>query len=279
MRKFFCAALIAGVLAAVGGCGQRNADKAKEQSMPHDSGIVLKDDATLYGLACDGTSDSVLVVWPFAGDPLQISCIDAQHDGKIIGKPEIGDLIGVTRDPEDSTEAVSVVNIDELKGTWTYPVTPVMKDLKNMSKRMQRRMLARMDDSTKATLLAPREYGFTIKRSNKAQAVGRVMRRNTLEDDSPVEYPKVKDYRWWYTWNGKLLLVSTEMPDGRPGEESKPPTRTVDTLDFVCMRADSLVLRGSDGQLQRYHRLTNTAAANQSAQKAANKQAKRPERQ
>lgn len=164
-----------------------------------------------------------------------------------------------------------VLDLDQLKGTWTYPVMPVMKELQNMSKRAQRRMMANMSDSVKETYLVPREYGFTLKRGHKAQAVGRIMKSNTLEDDSPVQYPEVKNYHQWYTCNGRLLLVSGEMqmPDAK--QQTRPKTE-VDTMDFVFMSADSLILT-LNGQRYHFHRKENAIQANAAATKAAAKQA------
>lgn len=267
LTLLFCALVIA---LATAGCKDKDADTEALQ-MPQDSELTIKNDSMVYGLICDGTSDSVVVLWTFGGDPKTYSCIDAKHDNRIIGTPEIGDWAGVMVNPDDSTEATMVLDLDQLKGTWTYPVMPVMKELQNMSKRAQRRMMANMSDSVKETYLVPREYGFTLKRGHKAQAVGRIMKSNTLEDDSPVQYPEVKNYHQWYTCNGRLLLVSGEMqmPDAK--QQTRPKTE-VDTMDFVFMSADSLILT-LNGQRYHFHRKENAIQANAAATKAAAKQA------
>ena len=240
-----------------------------------DDGLVIKGDSMIYGLACDGSSDSTLVLWPFKGEPLSISCIDAKRAGQVMGKPEIGDWVGVIVDSSDSTEATLVLNLDEMKGTWTYPVMPVLKDVQHMSKRMQRRFMAQMDDSLKQTFLIPREYGFVLKRSHKAEAVGRVRRTTTLEDDSPVTYPEVKNYKKWYTCNGKLLLVSGQfhiVGDKAP----KQVPDVVDTMTFVKMQGDSLIL-SQHGVNYHFHRQASAAAANAAAQAAVAKQDQKKE--
>lgn len=227
--------------------------------------IAIEGDSMLYGLCCDGSSDSVVVIWPFHGDPITYSVIDAKEDQRVIGHPEIGDWIGVMVNRDDTTSATMVINLDELKGTWTYPVMPVMKEMQNMSKRAQKRMMAHVHDSIKENFLIPREYGFTLKRGHKAQAVGRVMRSNSLEDDSPVIYPEVKNYKTWHMLNGKLVLVSGAMmmPGMKPGQKIK---NEFDTLEFVSMTVDSLVLM-QHGIRYGFHRQQNAMEANKAAQK------------
>ncbi|MCI6503968.1 MAG: lipocalin family protein [Prevotella sp.] len=255
------------LLFSVAGC--RKSEPTAEVAEPaQEPEFVVKNDSMIYGLICDGTSDSVIVLWPFSGDPMVLNSIDAKHNRRIIGNLEIGDWTGVMLNAEDSMEVTMAVNLDQLKGTWTYPVMPVMKDLQHMSKRMQRRMMANMPDSIKATYLVPREYGFTLKRHNKAQPVGWIMRSNSLEDDSPVKYPEVKNYKHWYMSNGRLLLISGEKAN--PEEKTRKPN-VVDTLDFVFMDTDSLVLTQA-GRRYSFHRKQNAIKANEAAAKAVEKQ-------
>lgn len=261
-------------LIAMGGCRKRSQIGADEEDNPLKEEPLeeIVGDSMVYGLSCDGSTDSVIVIWPFKGDPITYSCIEAKGNGKIIGKPQIGDWIGVMVNPEDTTEATMVINLDQLKGTWTYPVMPVMKELQNMSPRMQKRMMENMPDSVKQTFFVPREYGFTLKRGHKAQAVGRIMRTSTLADDSPVQYPEVKNYKQWHMLNGRLILVSGErMMLPKDGETLKKPKNTLDTLDFVYMDNDSLILM-SKGTRIGFHRKENALKANAAASKAQEKQ-------
>ncbi len=263
--------LIALIVATVfGGC-KKNAQPQAEPETQKAMTLEVKNDSMIYGLACDGTSDSVIVMWPFEGDPVTYNTIDAKRNRMIIGQPSIGDWVGVMLNREDSTEATMVVNLDQLKGTWTYPVMPVMKDMEKMSKRAQRRMMANMPDSIRETFFVPREYGFTLKRGHQAQAVGRVMRTTTLEDDSPVTYPEVQNYVQWYMCNGKLLLVSQPHREPTAQGETKPMSLVVDTMTLVSMTQDSLVLRSSGGVRYGFHRKESTQAANAEATKAEQK--------
>lgn len=255
-------------LIALGACNKKK--DTEEIKIEVHKETVIKNDSMLYGLTCDGSTDSVIVIWPFGGDPLTLYCIEAKQNGRIIGKPQIGDWVGVMRDPQDTTTATMVINLDQLKGTWTYPVMPVMKELQHMSRRMQKRMMENMPDSVKETFFIPREYGFVLKRGHVAQAVGRVMRNNTLEDDSPVQYPEVKNYKEWHMLNGNLVLVSGEMMMAENADHEHMPD-VLDTLQFVYMDDDSLILK-QNGIRYGFHRKTNAMTANAAAAKAQAKQ-------
>lgn len=231
-------------------------------------------DSMIYGLTCDGTTDSVIVVYPFSGeDPVEYNCIDAKQAGKIIGKPSIGDWVGLVLDPEDHTTATMIINLDMLKGTWTYPVMPVLKDYMHLSKRMQKRMekmaLQEMPDSVKELYMIPREYGFALKRNHVAQAVGRVFTGSTLEDDSPVEYPTVQNFVRWYAWNGRLILIASS---AQTQETDKQAEITRDTLDFISLDEDSLVM-SKNGLRYNFHRNKSALQANADATKKAQKAA------
>lgn len=231
-------------------------------------------DSMIYGLTCDGTNDSNIVVYPFDGsDPIRYSCIEAFQQHRIIGSPQIGDWVGLMLDKDDKNTATIVINLDQLKGTWTYPVMPTLKDFEHLSKRMQKKMqreaLENMPDSVKEIYFVPREYGFTLKRSHVAQAVGRVYSGSTLEDDSPVKYPDVKLYQQWFSWNGKLILVSTDKSRISINDVKKENTTfSFDTLSFVSMTNDSLILE-QNGVRYGFHRKNNAIEANAEATQKA----------
>ena len=229
--------------------------------------VDIKGDSMVYGLVCDGTTDSVIVLWPFTGDPVVYDCIDAHDNHRIIGKPSIGDWVGIIRDSIDTTVVAMAIDLDQLKGTWTYPVMPVMKDLQHMSPRMQKRMMADMPDSIKNTFMVPREYGFTLKRAHQAQAVGYVRSASTLQSDSPVEYPKVKRYVQWHMLNGRLILVSADIKPTEGPDMDAPVEVKMDTLDFVYMDNDSLIMTQNGVRLG-FHRKESAMAANKEANKA-----------
>ena len=203
----------------------------------------------MYGLACDGCTDSILVLLPFTGgDPDTFDIINAHHDHHIYGRPHIGDELAVILNPEDKQEAVMVVNIERLRGKWCYQVMPTFRNIDKMPERIQKRMLQRIPDSVKQTLMTPREYGFQLKRGYTAQSFGG-MRQTTTDNMSPVEYPKVRRYREWRLFNGRLILItdSVRLADGKKGLPER------DTVDIIQLRRDTLVLKFSDHE-QGYYR-------------------------
>lgn len=240
---------------------------------------IEEQDSMIYGLSCDGTNDSVIVFLPFKEgvDPITYNIEMARAAGRVFGKPQIGDWVGIIINPQDTTELTMVVNLDKLKGTWTHEVRPTWKDASKMTARAMRRNFAEMPDSLKEAYFIPREYGFTLKRSSMASPVGMIRSKSSLEDDSPVEYPKVKYYTNWKTRNGHLILTSTDKPrmaqmsENDEGKKAEQHKETYDTLDFVFMDEDSLVMLTQKKEIISFHRKENARAANAAAQKAAQK--------
>lgn len=253
------------------GCGHKHPEASTIITTQNDSVVG---DSMFYGLACEGSTDSVLIVYPTSGDdPVKFNIIDAKEDGKIIGKITVGDWIGVVVDPKDKTTALMVINLDLIKATWTYPVMPTFKELSHLSPRMQKRMesmaLQEIPDSMKALYLVPREYGFTLKRNHKAQAVGRIFAAGADDADSPVEYPEVKNYHSWYPWNGHVILVSGGKTIMNNKVIDEKPL-VYDTLNFVSLDDDSLIVK-IRGVRYGFHRMTNAIEANSEATEKAKK--------
>ncbi len=250
MKKLILLAFAGALLTAA--CGTKQPEAANDAIA--DDAISLRKnlpgDSALYGLACDGCTDSVLVFLPYAGgDPDTFDIIDAFQQHHIYGQPHIGDELAVILNPEDHEEALLVINMEELKGTWCYMVSPTFRAPESMPKRMQRRMLERMPDSLKQLLMTPREYSLRLKRDNTAQARGAGFRQTTTDDMSPVEYPAVKYYTEWHLYNGRLILKADTIA-GFSHEGAKPET---DTVDIALMMRDSLVLQFPD-HTQSYYR-------------------------
>ena len=210
----------------------------------------LPGDSALYGLACDGCTDSVLVFLPYSGgDPDTFDIINAFLQHRIYGRPRIGDELAVTVNPEDRDEALSVVNMEMLKGEWCYQVLPQLRTLESMHKRMQRRMIERMPDSLRQLMMTPREYSLRLKRDYTASARGGMRRRTTTDDMSPVEYPSIKRYTDWHFFNGQLILKA----DTVPGFSQEGDLPDIDTVQIRLLTADSLILEFSD-HTQEYYR-------------------------
>lgn len=278
MKKIlFC---IVAMIAAFASCTGEKPVAGAEQTAKTEA----ENDSMIYGLSCDGTNDSVIVFLPFkdGADPVSYNIEVAKAEGRVIGQPQIGDWVGIMLNPADTTEATMVINLDQLKATWTYSVRPTWKDASKLSRRALARKLNEIPDSLREAYMVPREYGFTLQRGHVAKAVGRVRRESSLEDDSPVEYPAVKNYTGWKTLNGQLILISTdrqELPlaslDKDKAEKPAPkPKEFYDTLRFVMMTADSLVVQTSQHKRLAFHRQENARTANAEAQKAAAKTSK-----
>ena len=220
-----------------------------------------------------GCTDSVVVLLPNSGgDPVRYNILEATRKHQVFGDIEIGDWICVLPVEGEKNRARMVVDLDKLKATWTYQVMPHLRDLSHLSRRQQARILANMPDSIVENYMVPREYGFTLKRMGEARSVGFVMQNSSVEDDSPVEYPEVPQYTEWHAYNGKLLLVRGrfEMQGVVFNEKT-----SIDTLSFVYMKKDSLVLSDSQGKTYTYHRKANAHEVNAAARAASQKQANR----
>ncbi|SFO82485.1 lipocalin family protein [Prevotella sp. tf2-5] len=249
MKKVFTLFILLGTMLAA--CHQKQPIK-RESTEPIHTHKNLPGDSTLYGLACEGCTDSILVLLPFSGgDPDTFDIINAFQSRHIYGRPCIGDELGVILNPEDKAEALMVVNIERLRGKWCYQVMPHFRNLDQMPDRVQKRMLSRIPDSVRQSLMVPREYGFQLKRGNIAQSFGG-MRQTTTDHMSPVEYPAIRRYKEWRLYNGRLILTtdSIRLPKGKKGA---PET---DTADIIQLQRDTLVLKFKDHE-QSYYRKTD----------------------
>lgn len=270
IKSMLFVALAVMILAA---CKKGPPPKRPNVNLPISMAKPAKGDRAIYGLACMGCTDTTVVLLPNSGgDPVKYNILDANRNHQVFGNIEIGDWICVIpcTDKDDKGSASMVIDLDKLKSTWTYPVMPHLRDVSHLSKRQQARILANMPDSIVETYMIPREYGFTLKRMGEARSVGNVMQASAVEDDSPVEYPKVPIYTEWHTYNGKLILVRGRSEFAGKVFNAKT---TRDTLSFVYMKGDSLALRDKDGNIQGYHRNKDERSANAAAQAAAIKQA------
>ena len=243
-NTLFISVFTATIITAITACGG-NSGKAKSDEIPTDSmaySIVkkAKGDSTLYGLACDGCTDSVVVFLPYeGGDPVTYEIIDALRMGKVFGRPKIGDRLALMINPADKDEATLVINLDDLQGSWCNTFMPKFRDLDKMPQRLQRRIMTDMPDSVRQKLLVPKEFGFEIKGSNTVSPIGLRQMAQTTDEMSPVEYPKQKRYSEGRIYNGHLLLETKK--------------HGIDTADIVLLRPDTLVLRFKDKE-QGYYR-------------------------
>jgi hypothetical protein len=248
MKKILFLSILAGAfLAACGGQqpGSEGADTGIYKTLPGDS--------ARYGLACDGSTDSILVFLPYGSSRLDtFDIITAFQSHKIFGRPHIGDDLAVIVNPEDTVEALMVINLERLQGTWCYMVTPTLRNVDNMSKRMQRRMMERIPDSLLQQWMKPREYSLRLKSDHGVIARGGTYRETTTDDMTPVEFPAIKHYTDWHLYNGRIILKA----DTIAGFTQKGDVPTTDTARIVMLRRDTLVLQFPDHEQSYYRKET-----------------------
>lgn len=266
-----------GLVALMAACVQKESEKplpdpTSEGKLNREQ--LLEGDSTIYGLACEGCNDSVVILLPGDGsDPVTYNIIDAHRHNRVMGRLKVGDWIGLMRNPTDSTVADFVLNLDELKGTWCYVVMPKWRDATNMTPQAQAILEESMPDSVKEEFFVPREYGFSLKRQWTAQSVGYV-RKSPLEDQSPVVYPRLLYFTEWHILNCRLVMTSREYQKKDDSEEMELAGYRNDTCDVVFLSGDSLVL-ASDGESRGYYRRNNVADINKEARQKAAEQQKR----
>lgn len=250
MRKLAFYILLLGIIIN-SSCGNKT-EKSTTTADTAATSTNAPGDSTLYGLACEGCTDSVLVFLPFSGgDPVTYDIIEASQKKRIIGRPETGDWVGVTLNAEDKEKADMVINLDRLKGKWVYKAMPELNE-------EFKRAMAEDDgdkhkrDSLIKTMMVPREQGFALKRNYAAEPVGMVPRNNGKEH-SPVVYPEMKLYSDWAIFNGKLILSNKSMM-AAGGKTNMKITAVSDTAEFVFMMRDSLQLKFKDG-VRNYYRI------------------------
>lgn len=239
------AVLIAGIAA---GCGDgKKTDDAQEIVQD----VRIKGDSTLYGLACEGCTDSVIVLLPSDdSDPVTYSIIEAMRNRQVFGRPKIGDQLAIVVSKEDKRKADMVIDLDELKGTWVYQVMPTLRKHAPMPGGMKPKPSPERD-SIIQSMMVPREQGFAIKKQNIMEPVGLRMEETSLTGESPVEYPRVKYYNEWNVLNGKLVLTEGTITLGNKKRKKAKPEK--DTVEIVLLMKDSLQLRFSDG-IKAYYR-------------------------
>ena len=231
--------------------------------------VRLQGDSAVYGLACDGCNDTIVVVLPEDNsDPVTYNIMEAKRRKRVLGKVQIGDCLCIVLNKKNKKKADVVVDIDKLAGIWCYIVMPKMRDAGQMSAKAQARMMNNMSDSLKETYLIPREYGFYLKRDWIASSVGYVDDNNALAQESPVEYPPLGYFTAWHLWNG-MLVITSGTPSSKNNGQIDVKSLQNDTCSIDYLYGDSLVL-SSDGISRSYYRKENINDVNRRAQAVAN---------
>lgn len=229
MKKIFLFTAPAALLLAA--CGQQQ--QPQETSEAISIYTVEPGDSTRYGLACEGCTDSILVLLPYeGGDPDTLDIAQAFIDHRIYGRPHTGDKMAVIMSPDSTGEVLTAVNISTLNGEWSYQVTPVLSP--------HHPNMPPLPDSIRQRIMAPRTYSLVLKNGGMAFSKGAY--RQNSDKMSPVKYPELRRYARWHLYNGKLVLL------GDSSSRQQPDTATI-----LLLRRDSLVLRFSNHE-QEYHK-------------------------
>ena len=244
MKKTLFFAIIALLVTA---CGNK---QPKKEKVPNDAISMYKSipgDSALYGLACDGCTDSILVFLPYSGgDPDTFDIISCRQQRRMLGRPHIGDALAVMLNPENPREARSVINIGTLVGQWCFIAEPTLRTIDGRT--------PPVPDSILKKIMIPVEYSLKLKADNSASMRGN---RNNMGKNgnalSLVVYPEFHRYTDWYPFNGRLILYADTIA-GFTQEGDKP---VLDTAEIVLLMRDSLILRIGDKE-QSYYRKKET---------------------
>lgn len=259
----FC--LILSSFAALVSCGTKEAKEAEKPAYT----VRQQGDNAVYGLACDGCNDTIIVVLPEDNsDPVTYNIMEAKRRNRLLGKIQIGDRLCIVLNKKNKKKADVVVDIDKLAGIWCYIVMPKMRNADQLGAKAQTRMMNNMNDSLKEIYLIPREYGFYLKRDWIATSVGYVDDNNSLAQESPVEYPPLGYFTAWHLWNG-MLVITSGTPSTKSNEKINVKSLRNDTCYIDYLNGDSLVL-SSDGISRSYYKKESINDVNRRAQAVAN---------
>ena len=215
MKQSVFSSIIA--LLMIASCTSSDSSKQESETDIFNEEQRLPGDSAIYGLACDGCTDSILVFIPFSGgDPDTINILNARTNRRVFGRPDIGDEVAMILNDSNKTVAEMVINIERLKGQWCYMVLPKLRHRAGMPFDSAR-MVKTIPDSLREMWFQP-------------------------------EYPELKRYRQWNLYNGRILLSETK----RDSLGTQHVIST-DTADIALLRRDTLLLRFSDHE-QRYYR-------------------------
>lgn len=244
MKKYIWIWMVAALVLT--GCGSKQEAGGNMVQAMFDSS-----DKTLYGLACDGCNDTLVIFLrlPYdSSDPDTLHILNAVKKRQVMGKIHIGDKLAIMRNEADSTVADLVIVTEQLLGQWRYLVFPTLHHRADMEGKTERQKIAQLPDSIKALLEIPREYGMDIKHDNMMYNVGSFQRVKTSDEETPVDYPIAEVFNEWKIFNGRLVMLNCQADS--LGEMQVVAS---DTADIELLEADSLVMRFKDG-LRCYYR-------------------------
>lgn len=244
MKTKHILALAAGALMALA-CGQKTVYNELNEAA---ADLVAEGDSTIYGLACDGCNDTIVVFLrsPYNGsDPDTLNILEATRNHRVFGRPLIGDQLAIIRNPKDTTVADLLIVTEDMQAQWCYRVLPSLRERADM----EGMPTTDLPDSVKALLSIEREYGFQLKNEGVAFPIGMGYRAATTDEEDVVVYPELTRYFEWHIHNGRLVLenATTDSLNQRHVNIS-------DTADIMMLSPDTLVLRFSDHEQGYYKR-------------------------
>ena len=244
-KKALFASMIGAALMLSCGSNSQQADLQADINGQHQT----DGDSTIYGLACDGCTDTILVILrDVRKDPDTLNILEASRRHRVFGSLNIGHKVAVMRNAEDSTVGDIVIDMGSLRGKWCYKVMPVMRRRANMQEKTEEQLLQMLPDSLRELLMTPREYGFHLIGEGSIRPIGEHQRALTSDDKHFVDYPTQPRYRDWKIANG--LLVFSEVGIDSLGKQQ---TAHSDTAQLELLTPDTLVLRFKD-RLQGYYK-------------------------
>lgn len=213
------------------------------------------DPGTIYGLACDGCNDTLLIVLTsLEQDPDTFDVLDATRQQRVYGYPRIGDKVAVIPDTTGSKTADMVVVLTDLQATWCYEVLPSLRKRVSIEQAIASTgQSPTIADSIKRLLATPCEYSYRVKGDNTVTPRSGQPMTLAGDEESPIEYPAMKHYREWRLNRGKVLL--TEMTYDSLGNRTPG---ACDTAEIVLLQRDTLVLRIND-TVQGFYRKQETS--------------------
>ncbi len=241
------------LFAACGHSGNNNGDDQTSGDSLNQEAVIrqLEGDSTIYGLACEGSNDSIIVILTSAdSEPDTIDVLEARINRRVFGRPDIGDQLAILMNAGRKSVADIVINIDRLKGEWCYQVMPRLRRRAGAAADSAVQLPPDFPDSLRRKWFTPREYGFELRRDNTMRPIG-IQPNEAERQPGPVEYPALKRYRQWYVYNGHLLFSET-----RRDTSGHQQVISTDTADIIFMRHDTLQLRFADHE-QGYYRRSN----------------------
>ena len=176
--------LLAATAVLFGAC--HSGTQKEENNSVYNEITTLKGDTTIYGLACDGCTDSILVYLPFnGGDPDTIDILNARVQRKVFGRPDVGDEVAFVLNASNKKVADLVINIDRLKGSWCYQVMPKLRRRLGASADSVVQLPPDFPDSLRKKWFQPLEYGMELQRDNQVRPIG--TRKRVKEQQGHVE--------------------------------------------------------------------------------------------